>query len=86
VGNYEAQQNSLSETEVSIKMQAYHKSDTNIEMIEVLTTISQVSARMARNLKVLAAARQSEKGERTHEQNGRHETDNRRSPQCCCRY
>jgi hypothetical protein len=51
VGKYEAQQNSLSETEVSIKMQAYHKSDTNIEMIEVLTTISQVSARMARNLK-----------------------------------
>lgn len=38
--------------------QSYHKSDTDIETIEVLTAISQVSARMARNLKILAATRQ----------------------------
>jgi hypothetical protein len=40
--------------------------------IQLLNSISRVSARLARNLKVLATARQSEKGERTYEQNGRH--------------
>ena len=49
--------------------QAYHKSDTDLETIEVLTAISQVSARMARNLKILAATRQSEEGGKIHEQN-----------------
>ncbi|MCD8154869.1 MAG: hypothetical protein LUF78_09335 [Clostridiales bacterium] len=39
--------------------------DTNgneTEMIEVLTEISRVSARMARNLKIFAAHRQSREG------------------------
>jgi hypothetical protein len=56
------------------------------EEIKLLNSISNVSARLARNLLILAEQRQSEKGERTYEQNSRHETDNRRAPQCCCRY
>ena len=36
--------------------QAYHKKrGTDTELVEVLTAISQVSARMARNLRILAA-------------------------------
>ncbi|MCR0327039.1 hypothetical protein MKA58_06505 [[Clostridium] innocuum] len=35
--------------------QAYHKSDTDLVTIGVLTAISQVSTRMVRNLKILAA-------------------------------
>ena len=39
--------------------------DTEAEVIEILVAISQVSARMARNLSVLAA-RQSEEGGNQH--------------------
>ena len=53
------------------------------EEIQLLNSISRVSARLARNLSILAEQRQSEKGERTYEQNSRHETDNRRAPLCC---
>lgn len=66
--------------------QAYHKSDTDIETIEVLTAISQVSARMARNLKILAATRQSEEGGGIHEQNERYGHDHRRTAQCSCHH
>lgn len=44
--------------------------DTDAEVIEILVAISQVSARMARNLSILAA-RQSEEGGKHHEQNAR---------------
>ena len=44
--------------------QAYrNKSSTDAEIIATLTAISQVSARMARNLRIIAAHRQSEEGE-----------------------
>ena len=55
--------------------------DTEAEVIEILVAISQVSARMARNLSVLAA-RQSEEGGKYHEQNERNSYDHRRAAQC----
>ena len=45
--------------------------DTDAEVIEILVAISQVSARMARRLSILAA-KQSEEGGKHHEQNERH--------------
>ncbi|MCC2831415.1 NDP-hexose 2,3-dehydratase family protein [[Clostridium] innocuum] len=67
--------------------QAYHrKCGTDTELVEVLTAISQVSARMARNLRILAATGQSEEGGRYHEQNERYGHDHRRTTQCSCRY
>lgn len=56
--------------------------DTDAEVIEILVAISQVSARMARQLSVLAA-RQSEEGGKNHEQNERHGHDHRRATKCC---
>lgn len=53
--------------------------DTEAEVIEILVAISQVSARMARNLSILAA-RQSEEGGKHHERNG---YDHRRITHCC---
>lgn len=55
------------------------------EEIKLLNSISRVSARLARNLSLLAAS-QSEEGGKTHEQNERYGYDHRRAPQCCCRY
>lgn len=52
--------------------QSYFDSGGNDrELIAVLTAISQVSARMARNMTILANTRQSEKGESRYEQNER---------------
>ena len=63
--------------------QSYFDSGGNDrELIAVLTAISQVSARMARNMTILALKRQSEKGERRYEQNGRYSYDNLRTAQC----
>lgn len=55
---------------------------TDKEAIELLTTISQVSARLARNMAILADQRQSMKGENSHEQNERNGYDHRRTAQC----
>ena len=52
------------------------------ELIAVLNAISHVSARMARNMTILAQQRQSEKGERRYEQNERYGYDHRRAAQC----
>lgn len=67
--------------------QAHNRTvDIEAEVIEILVAISQVSARMARNLSVLAA-RQSEEGGEHHEQNERNGYDHRRVTQCCrCYY
>jgi hypothetical protein len=56
------------------------------EVIAVLNAISQVSARMARNMTILAKQRQSMKGEFHHEQNERYGYDHRRTPYRCCFY
>ena len=48
--------------------------DTDAEVIEILVAISQVSARMARNLSILVA-RQSEGGVKHHERNKRNGYD-----------
>ena len=45
---------------------------TDAEVIAVLKAISQVSARMARNMTILAKQRQSKEGEIHHEQNERY--------------
>jgi hypothetical protein len=83
----EGQRKDLQESEVNTMQTNYTDTGGNVrEEIQLLNSISRVSARLARNLSILAAQRQSEKGERTYEQNSRHETDNRRTPQCCCRY
>ena len=67
------------EQEVNDMTQAHRRTaDTNTEAIEVLVAISQVSARMAKNLSVLAA-RQSEEGGKYHEQNERNSYDHRRA-------
>lgn len=55
---------------------------TDKEEIELLTAISQVSARLARNMAILANQRQSMKGANSHEQNERNGYDHRRTAQC----
>ena len=58
---------------------------TDAEVIAVLKAISQVSARMARNMTILAKQRQSKEGEIHHEQNEQNERygyDYRRVTQC----
>ena len=68
-------------------MESYrNRSGPDTEAIEILIAISQVSARMARNLSILAA-RQSEEGGKHQEQNERNGYDHRRVTQCCrCYY
>lgn len=56
---------------------------TDKEAIELLTAISQVSARLARNMAILADQRQSMKGENSHEQNERNGYDYPRVKECC---
>lgn len=63
-----------------------NRSPADAEVIDVLIAISNVSARLARKLTILAAQIKSEEGGKTHEQNERHGHDHRRAPQCCCRY
>ena len=46
-----------------------NKSPADEEVIDVLIAISQVSARLARKLTILAAQRQSEEGGKRNEQN-----------------
>jgi hypothetical protein len=78
------QQNSIELSKEVKMMQKHYQHNADTEMIEVLTAISQVSAQMARNLKILTTARQSEEGGRTHEQNERYGYDHRRTAQCSC--
>ncbi|WP_314022177.1 hypothetical protein [Mogibacterium diversum] len=64
--------------------QAYpNRSGTDAEVITILTAISQVSARMAKNLRIIAAHRQYEEGGQFHEQNERNGYDHRRAEKCC---
>ena len=50
--------------------QTFHnRSDTDAEMIATFTAISQVSARMAKNLRIIAAHRQSEEGGKVNVKN-----------------
>lgn len=86
-GVCKAQTNSLAETEVNTMRRTYADTGgTDMEVIKILTAISKVSARMARNLSLLADQRQSKEGGTFHEQNERTVTDHRRIAQCCCRY
>lgn len=55
------------------------------EKINLLNSISHVSARLARNLRVLAAS-QSEEGGKENVKDGRNGTDHRRAPHRCCFY
>ena len=53
------------------------------EEIKLLNTISHVSARLARNLSILAASK-SEEGGKTNVKDGRNGTDHRRTQKRCC--
>lgn len=53
------------------------------DVVAILNAISEVSARMARNMTILANQRQSEKGEIRYEQNERYGNDHRRTKKCC---
>ena len=60
--------------------EARNKSPADAEVIEVLTAISHVSARLARKLTVLAAQSKSEEGGKHYEQNGRYGHDHGQAP------
>lgn len=55
------------------------------EEIKLLNSISHVSARLARNLSILAAS-QSEEGGKEYVKDGRNARDHRRSQKRCCFY
>ena len=55
-----------------MKKSYFDSGGNDTELIAVLNAISHVSARMARNMTILAQQRQSEKGERRYEQNERY--------------
>lgn len=55
------------------------------EEIKLLNTISHVSARLARNLSLLAAS-QSAEGGKENIKNGKNGTDHRRTEKRCCFY
>lgn len=52
------------------------------ELIAVLTAISDVSARMARNMAIIEQQRMLEKGDYCNEQNERYGDDYQRASQC----
>lgn len=52
------------------------------ELISVLTAISDVSARMARNMAIIEQQRMLEKGDYCNEQNERYGDDYQRASQC----
>lgn len=60
----------------------FYSGGTNTEVITVLNAISAVSARMARNMTILAKQRQSKEGEIHHEQNERYGYNYRRVAKC----
>lgn len=56
--------------------QTFHnRSGTDAEMIATLTTISQISERMTKNLKIITAHRQSEEGGTVNVKNERYGYD-----------
>ena len=55
-----------------MKKSYFDSGGNDTELIAVLNAIFHVSARMARNMTILAQQRQSEKGERRYEQNERY--------------
>lgn len=57
--------------------------DRDTELIAVLSAISQVSGRMARNLELIANQRQAQKGVATHVKSKGNGYDHRGSA-CCC--
>ena len=65
-----------------MKKSNFDSGGNDTELIAVLNAISYVSARMARNMTILAQQRQSEKGERRYEQNERYGYDHRRAEKC----
>lgn len=50
----------------------HNRSGTDAEVIATLTAISQVSPKMAKNLRIIAAHRQSEEGETVNVKNERY--------------
>ena len=63
----------------TVKQSHYRNSRGDAEVIQVLTAISIVSGRMARNMSVLAAHRQSEEGGTVNVKNERYGYDHRRA-------
>ncbi|MDO4393250.1 MAG: hypothetical protein Q4C80_02425 [Bacillota bacterium] len=61
----------------------HNRSGTDAEVIATLTAISQVSARMVKNLRIIAAHRQSEEGGKVNVKNERYGHDHRRAEKCC---
>ena len=65
---------------------SYTDTDGNVnEEIKLLNSISHVSARLARNLSLLAIS-QSKEGGKEHVKDDRNDTDHRRAPHRCCFY
>ena len=62
-----------------MKKSNFDSGGNDMELIAVLNAISHVSARMARNMTILAQQRQSEKGERRYGQNERYGYDHRKA-------
>ena len=59
--------------------------DTRVDedIVDVLTAISVVSRRLARNIVTARQQRQTKEGEKSHEQDERYGTDHRRTTYCC---
>lgn len=56
------------------------------DIVEVLTAISVVSRRLARNIAAVSLQSQIKEGGKQDEQNERYGCDHRRAAHCCCRY
>jgi hypothetical protein len=75
------------ESEVNTMYRSYADTGGNVaEEIKLLNSISHVSARLARNLSILAATSKSEEGGKTNVKDGRYGTDHRRPAQSRCCY
>nr|DAM98134.1 MAG TPA: hypothetical protein [Caudoviricetes sp.] len=70
----------------TVKQSYYNDRRNDAEVIQVLNAISIVSGRLARNMSILAAQRQTEEGGKHYEQNERYGRDHRRATQCRCCY
>ena len=85
-GKGEGKRTQPSESEVNMMYRSYADTGGNVnEEIKLLNSISHVSARLARNLSLLAAS-QSEEGGKENVKDGRNGTDHRRAPHHCCFY
>ena len=61
----------------------HYDARTDEDIVDVLTTISVVSRRLARNIAAVSQHRQTTEEGESHEKNERYGTDHRRTPQCC---